>query len=158
MSNERVNVTTRRQDVSTDWGNLAFVARTLHDGRVNGYPALVTAGKLDKAEADRRIAIMRAAAEIWRAAWECRLPDRAIVAPKGQEIDRCDVVGELLRARAVTSRHIERFPADGKAMEQRDSIDALIDWHRRFVDGPIFCVRITLQIRAIGASTERKAA
>lgn len=147
------------------WDCLANVASALHKGRAAGYPKLVEAGKLTKADADRRIAVMAAVAEIFHAAYACRLPDPALltlpVCPEegsseaespSRRVDRCDIVEELLRARDVSTRRAAADPDNPAIAYQLACIDAMIDWHMRFVDGPIFCVRITLQLRAANAA------
>lgn len=141
------------------WDRYAAVAAAIRDGRIAGYPALVEAGKLDADEADRRIAISTACAEIWRAAWACTLPDPMLLGPPGGErFDRTDIIAELLRAREITARRLARDPSNGAAAHQIACIDAMIDWHRRFADGPLFCVRLTLQLRAAAAQPQKKAA
>ncbi|MHA3791488.1 hypothetical protein [Sphingomonas sp. YL-JM2C] len=138
-----------------NWDRYAAVAAALHKGRVEGYPRLVEGGRLDPDEADRRIAIMAAAAEIWRAAWNCTLPDPMIVGT----FDRCDIIGELADARASTARRLAADPSNGGAAYQVECLDEMIAWHRRWTDGPLFCVRLTLQIRAgIADRTARRAA
>lgn len=136
------------------WDCYASVAAALLKGREDGYPRLVEAGKLEQAEADRRIAIIRACAEIWRAAWACTLPDPFIA----HGVDRCDIVAELDRARQVTARTLAREPGNGAAQYQLDCLGGMIAWHTRFTDGPLFLVRITLQMRSAGDQPERKAA
>lgn len=136
------------------WDRYAAVAAALLKGREEGYPRLVEAGRIDQDEADRRIAIMAAAAEIWRAAWACTLPDPFVTGP----YDRCDIIGELAEARAQTAKRLAADPANGGAAYQVQCLDEMIEWHRRFTDGPLFCVRLTLQLRAAGADRQRKAA
>ncbi|MES2494603.1 MAG: hypothetical protein V4618_00685 [Pseudomonadota bacterium] len=136
------------------WDRYAAVSAALLKGRIAGYPRLVEAGTLDQDEADRRIAVMAAAAEIWRAAWACTLPDPMIVG----SFDRCDIIGELDAARQVTAKRLAADPSNGGAAYQLQCLDEMIDWHRRWTDGPLFCVRLTLQLRAQLRGTERKAA
>jgi len=137
-----------------DWDRFAAIAAALRDGREKGYPRLVESGRLDRDEADRRIAVMAAAAEIWRAAWACTLPDPLVVGA----FDRADIVAELAEARAQTARRHAADPSNGAAAYQLDCLDRMIAWHRRFADGPLFLVKLTLHLRASIADNRRKAA
>lgn len=158
---DRANLPLTRPDTPHDhkWDCYAGTAAALHKGRVTGYPRLVEAGRLTQLEADRRIAVMAAIAEIWRAAWHCRLPDPAIVVLLSEgphAIDRCAIVDELRHARQVTAARLARDPGNGAAQYQLECLDEMIDWHLRFTDGPLFCVRITLQLRANHCPGERR--
>lgn len=136
------------------WDCYAAVARAILKGREDGYPRMVEAGKLAPAEADRRIATMRAAVEIWQSAWECRLPDPAVVG----SYDRCDIIEELARARQLTAARIATDPSNQAAAWQIRCLDEMIAWHTRFIDGPHFCVRITLHLRAGGLAPDQRQA
>ena len=136
------------------WDCYAAVAAALLKGREQGYPRLVEAGRLTEDEADRRIAIMAACAEIWRAASACTLPDPLIA----HGHDRSDIVAELRRARAITAKLLAREPGNGAARYRVERIDTMIAWHVRWIEGPLFLVRITLELRARCAAPERHAA
>lgn len=137
-----------------DWDLYAGVADAILKGRAEGYGKLVDEKRLTQAEADRRIAIMRACAEIWHAAWECRRPDPAILG----NFDRCDIIAELDRAREITAKRLARDPNNGGARYQVEQIDAMIRWHTRRFDAT-WCVSVTLAWREqVAAEQQRKAA
>jgi len=134
------------------WDVFAGVAAAVLEGRERGYTSMVEDGRLERDEADRRIAIMRATIEIWSAAWACRLPDPAVVGSS----DRADILAELTRAHGGTARALERDPGDPAAEHQLACLDEMIAIHRRFVDGPIFFVRLTHQLRKQREANNRK--
>lgn len=136
------------------WDELATFTEGLRLGRVEGYPGLVEVKKMTQEEADHGIAVATALAEIWRAALACRLPDPELVG----DIDDTDIVLDLLVALDRIRRTLSKIPASTTAARQKERIEALIEWHRGFTQGPIWCVRITLAFRALRETAERKAA
>lgn len=127
------------------WEELAVFAEGLRAGRAEGYPGLVRVGKMTPAEADHGIAVMTALAEIWRAAFECRLPDP----DKIGLIDDTDISIDLLTALERIDRQIARIPDSPVLHRQKARLEAMLYWHRRHTQGPIWCVRITLAWRAL---------
>lgn len=140
--------------IHQSWEELAVFAEGLRNGRIDGYPGLVRVGKMSQNEADRGIAVMTAIAEIWRAAFECRLPDPALVG----DVDDTDIQMDLMVALDRVRAGLARTPGCAVTARQAERLAAMIEWHRRHSQGPIWCVRITLEFRRLNAERLAKAA
>ena len=136
---------------------LARFTADLLDARRQRFPAIVRAGRMTRAEADRGILIAAVLAEIWSAAADTRIPDPERIG----RVTRREIVCDLLLARDAINRTLAshacaKQPCDALT-RYRDQLNTLLDWHCRFVDGPLLGVRATLQLRRLG-ETQRHAA
>jgi hypothetical protein len=138
-----------------EWEELAVFAEGILIGREEGFPGLVRVGKMTHEDADLGIAVARALAEIWRAAFECRIPDPEKIGT----VDDTDICLDLIVATQRIERLIARLPGSPLYRRQHARLEALFWWHRKHTQGPIWCVRITHEFRRLNAAiAARKAA
>lgn len=137
----------------TPMQELAVFAEGLLITREEGYAKFVEIGKMTQAEADHGIAVGCALAEIWRAAFECRIPEPEKIGT----IDDHDIIMDMIVAHDRVTRSLARTPNSPTQRRQQERIEAILYWHRRHEQGPITCVRMTLEIRRqIAAENEKK--
>lgn len=106
----------------------AGLAAAMADDRARGYPAMVEAGTITQAQANRRIFLMRAIAELWASAGDVhRMPNKAFLS-----LTRDEAVAELDNAIDGAERRARRRPADPAAQLLVERLHAMRWWHAHY--------------------------
>lgn len=136
----------------------ATLAATLADDRARGYPRMIEAGEIGAAEARHRLFVMRAIAEIWRAATEVATPNRKLAA-----VTRDQCLEELAHILSGIEQRLRRRPADRTLLHRLELLRAMRWWHAQYPERAhalnlAFMVRHDALQRQGGAGGARDAA
>lgn len=140
----------------------ADLAELMVRERERAWPDMIKAGKLTQRQADHRLFVMRAIAEIWRCAADRLNPNKRFMA-----LTRAEALDELAAALEAAEHRVRQKPTDKTRTLQRDQLAAMRWWHAHYPAGKISYAlnmllmlphdALQLQLGA-GASNERNAA
>ena len=139
-------------------GDIADYAEWLLAERQGYYPGAIDEGKMTQAEAAESLVAMSSIALLWRDVAALRRPVQDYPA------DRIDMIVTLLKPLAVNDAKLAagKYQDEGERIsitDRRDCLLAMIWWLRRFHDGPMHMVEMTLQGREqLAAERARQAA
>jgi hypothetical protein len=105
----------------------ADFAEQMAADRIRTYPDRVKAGEFSQAEADHRIFVMRAIAEIWRCNADNLIPEKRWCA-----LTKAEAVDALAKAVDLAEKRMKRQPDNRLHKLHHDQLQAMYWWHNHF--------------------------
>lgn len=119
----------------------ATLAERLADDRARGYPAMIEAGELTRADAAHRLFVMRGIAEIWRCAADNLMPNRKLAS-----VRRDDCLEQLAEAIQGAEKRQLRRPNDATIALLVEQLRAMRWWHAQY-PGAAHGLNMTFMLR-----------
>jgi len=123
--------------------DFAVLAEHIASERAAIYPAKIEAKAMTQADADHRIFVARAIAEIWRCATDVHLRPK----PGLLRLTRGEALADLDRAIDIADRRILKAPDDRHRQHERDQLAAMRWWHARYDHPSAYALSMILNLR-----------